>query len=410
MTSFAPAPSSAYRRVRLRDFWTTLGIISLLAGLLTNIRFQFGGKASVGEIAFGVVALFALLANIGNPRFWNRRMVVILIAMFVTLGGYVVSDLINAVPSDRFVRGWARMTFMIVDFLAVWALARNSIVNLFAICVGDSLSTLLTYAEGQHDFLYIYKFHLAMPATVLIMITIPYLMPRRANMATGIAMAAVGMFHFALDFRMLGAICVLIGFVLIARGITASRFRRLYLTLLALALTLSSTAIGYVYTVTQVSFSERRQNSNSERMSLALAGINAIERSPVIGLGSWVWDAEMWNTFAGNKGRSNISSQQARESQGPHSQLLQAWAEAGLLGLVFFLYLGKLLCQALWILLFRRPLDVMMPLFLYYLLLGLWNLLFSPFANLHRFDIALSLMIVIQVLRERMAVARAIRV
>jgi O-antigen ligase len=96
----------------------------------------------------------------------------------------------------------------------------------------------------------------------------------------------------------------------------------------------------------------------------------------------------------------------AGETLGPHSQLIQVWAEAGLLGLVFFLYYGKLLARALVQLFFRRPLDLMTPLFLYYLLVALWNLFFSPFANLHRFDIGLSLVISVQVLRERQSLAR----
>jgi O-antigen ligase len=104
-------------------------------------------------------------------------------------------------------------------------------------------------------------------------------------------------------------------------------------------------------------------------------------------------------------GRANISSQ-GKESLGPHSQLLQAWAEAGLLGLMFFLYFGRLLVQGLWLLVFRRPLDVMTPLYLYYLLVGAWNLLLSPFTNLHRFDIGLALIIIIQVLRERPVFSR----
>jgi O-antigen ligase len=408
---FMAAPSAfASRQIRLSDWWTVSAIISFLAGLLTNLRFQFVGKASVGEIVLAVIALFAVLANIGKPRFWNRRMVLILSALCVSFCGYIISDLINSTPPDRLVRGWARIAFAIVDFVAIWALTRNSMVNLFAVCVGDALSTLLSYGEQQRDFLYNYKFHLAMPFTVLIMIVMPLLLRRRANMATGIAMIGVGMCHLRLDFRMAGGICILVGFILIARCMTASRLRSLYLALLALALILSSTAIAYLYTDTNTSFAERREGSNSARLSVALAGINAIERSPFFGLGSWVWDAEMWNVYAGNMGRANTADWTACEVMGPHSQLIQTWAEAGLLGVVFFVYYGKLLASALWLLVLRRNLDIMTPLFLYHLLLGLWNLLFSPFANLHRFAIGLALVISLQVLREHeSSIRRAVR-
>jgi hypothetical protein len=401
-SGFLGASFSGYLHTqpRIQERWTFTAIIALVAGLLTNLRFQLGGRASAGEVVLAVVAIFAVLANVGNTRFWNRRMLLILAALCITFCAYVVSDLINATPSDRLVRGWARMAFVIVNFIAIWALARNRIMNLFAVCVGDALSTMLSYGEDQRDFLYNYKFHLAMPLTVLIMIITPLILRRRAPLATGIAMAGAGMCHLWLDFRMLGAICILIGFVLMARCMTASRLRSLYLSLLAMALVLSSIATGYIYTTTNPAFAERREDSNSERLSLALAGINAIERSPIFGLGSWVWDTEMWEVFAGKMGRADTTGVLAGETMGPHSQLIQVWAEAGVLGLVFFVYYGKLLSQALWILFFRRPLDFMTPLFLYYLFLGLWNLVFSPFANLHRFDIGLALVISLQVLRE----------
>ncbi len=384
--------------MRFNKWWTFPTIISLAAGLLTNLRFQFGGVASAGELVLAVIAFFAVVANVANPHFWNRRMALIIGALCVSFCGYVISDLINATPADRLVRGWARMAFVIIDFIAIWALARNNILNLFAVCVGDAFSTLLSYGKENADFLYNYKFHLSMPITVLIIIAVPVLFRQRAGMATGIAQIGVGMCHMWFDCRTGGAICVLIGFVLIARSITASRLRSLYLSLLALALVLSSIAIGVLYTSTNSSFSVRRAESNSLRLGLAMGGINAIERSPFIGLGSWAWDQEMWNVLVAKAGRVNMAGYLASDPIGAHSQIIQAWAEAGLLGTVFFIFYGRLLAKSLWTVFFRRTINAMTPLLLYYLLTAVWDLLFSPFANLHRFGIALALVITIQVL------------
>ena len=392
------------RAARLRDWCAFPTVASLFAGLLTNVRFHFGGLASVGETVLALVALFAVFANLANPRFWKRRLLIGLLALGVSLLGYILSDLINSTPPDRLLRGWARMAFVIMDFTAIWALSRNSTRNLVAVCVGDSLSSLLSYfQEPRHDLFYDYKFHFAMPFTVIVMLGIPLLLRRRADMATGIGVICMGMCHIWVDSRTAGAVCILVGFVMIARRLTASRLRSLYLSLLALALILSSTAIGLLYTVTDSSFGDRRESSNSFRFSAAMAGINAIKRSPVIGLGSWVWDPEMWNTFSARMGRANIGNSSAGDTMGPHSQIVQAWAEAGLLGLVFFVYFGRLLLKALYILCFRRTLDWMTPLFLCYLLLALWDLCFSPFANLHRFLIALNLAMAIHILSERIS-------
>jgi O-antigen ligase len=395
----AVSSASPRKVIRFRDWFQLSVILSFVAGLLTHIQFQFGGRTSCGELVLAVVAVFAVMANVGHRRFWDRRVLLTLFALFVTFAGYIISDLVNATPEERLIRGWARIAFVIIDFIAIWSLVRKSLVSLFAICLGVALSLVLTYGAEQGSFLTNYKVHLAVPLTVAVMIAIPSLMPRQVIQATGLSMILVGMLHIWLDSRMVGAICMVIGFVLIARYITTSRLRSLYLVALVLALISASVGIAYVYVATNPEFATRREGSNSERKALALAGISAIERSPVIGLGSWSWDTEMWNVFSSRL--TDRSGYMPGEKFGVHSQILQSWAEAGLLGTVFFIYYGRLLFHSLWILFFRRPLDIMTPTFLYFILVACWDLLFSPFANLHRFYIGLSLAIAIQVLRER---------
>ena len=107
---------------------TLPAIVALFAGLLTNVRFQFGGLVSAGETVLAVVAILAVVAHISNPRFWNRRVALILFALSISFLGYVLSDLINATPAERLIRGWARMAFVILDFIGIWALARKSMV------------------------------------------------------------------------------------------------------------------------------------------------------------------------------------------------------------------------------------------------------------------------------------------
>ena len=393
-------PGMAYQGLRLRHWLTFPTILSFAVGLLTNVRFQFGGRASLGETALAVIALLAVLANLGNRRFWDRRVTVILFALTTSLCAYIIADLINATPAERRYRGWARLAFVIVDFVGVWALSRNSIVNLFAICIGDAFSTVLSWGAEHPDFLYNYKFHLAMPLTVLLMLTIPIFMPKSAPKATGIAMVAAGLTHVWFDYRMAGAICIIVGFVLIARCITASRLHSLYLILLLFALLSSSIAIGLTISATNGSFRGRREGSNSQRLALALAGIDAIERSPVFGLGSWVWDSRMSNIYLSRWKLTDNFDLGVGDARGPHSQIIQVWAEAGLLGLVFIFYYGRFLSRGLWILFFKRPLDILSPIFLYYQLLAAWDLVFSPFANLHRFAMGLTAVIAIQILRE----------
>jgi O-antigen ligase len=78
----------------------------------------------------------------------------------------------------------------------------------------------------------------------------------------------------------------------------------------------------------------------------------------------------------------------------PHSQILQAWFEAGIFGMTFFLYLGwKLIKAAQWCI-FRRNLDAISVLYAFCLVRAVWHLLFSPFAGLARLDVALAVVVI----------------
>lgn len=396
----APPRQVAGQRLAFREWLTFPTLLSLTAGLLTNIQFQFGGKASVGELVLAVIALFSVISNLGRPKFWNRRFCLVLLMLATTFAGYIISDLINGTPSDRLMRGWARIAFVIIDFIAIWALTRNSVVNLFALCVGDAFSSIMTYGQENGGFLYNYKFHLSQPITVFVMIAVPLTFRKRPGLATGIAMVGLGIAHLLLDNRVGGAVCILIGFVLTARDIGSTRFRSLSLGLLALAVVIAAFATALLYESSNLEFATRRQESNSFRLASALAGISAIERSPIFGLGSWVWDADMYNEFSAHVNRNEIAAVSGAEALSSHSQVIQVWSEAGLLGITFFVYYGLLLFRVLWILFFKRQVDLMMPLFLYNILIATWHLFFSPFANLHRFLIALAVLICIQVIRD----------
>jgi hypothetical protein len=151
----------------------------------------------------------------------------------------------------------------------------------------------------------------------------------------------------------------------------------------------------------------RRSESDAGRRAAFETGVEAVIRSPVIGYGSWAENREFAQMYLNraNKlsGGSGSVAPDNRLVFNPHSQILHAWFEGGILGTAFLVtILWHLMKSGGW-LLSRRPVDALTPLLLVIATNTLWNLFMSPFAAPHRLGIALGAAILVLVSIERKA-------
>jgi O-antigen ligase len=206
------------------------------------------------------------------------------------------------------------------------------------------------------------------------------------------------------DYRSIGALCLVVSAIMlwqrarIQGGMGKNWLRSGVIAAIAVAV------LATLLWLTQDQFSERRQQSNIGRYVGLLVAWRAINESPLIGYGSWAADERFGRMFKAEVeriDRDNPRSENVRRSLLPHSQLLQAWVEGGVLGLAFFVFYGVRLVGALRWLAWKRPPDVMTPLFLYFLMSGLWNLFASPFLGFHRIYVALAVALIAVAAHER---------
>ena len=85
----------------------------------------------------------------------------------------------------------------------------------------------------------------------------------------------------------------------------------------------------------------------------------------------------------------------------PHSQILQAWIEGGLLAAIFFIIFGYQLFIGVKETILNRKLDRFTALYTFLLLQSAWHLMMSPYAGHHRLMIALSIAILCSLKQER---------
>jgi O-antigen ligase len=120
----------------------------------------------------------------------------------------------------------------------------------------------------------------------------------------------------------------------------------------------------------------------------------AIIASPFVGYGSWarnrVYATEYLRELDAYLHYRYFRSPDNMSLIPSHSALLQAWVEAGILGVGFFGYFIFKLVKAIIRLTFYDELGSLTPLLGFFFVDSLWNSLLSPFSGTSRLPIAIA--------------------
>jgi len=350
----------------------------------------------LGEIVLVLAAGWAVLCAIFNQA-WpdsllrSRLLRNLMVAQLVAFCGYVFSDLYrHSLPHDM-MRGWSRMIFLAIDIVAIAYLFGRSPGNLLGLVFGECLGDVTSALIFGPLFGDMWKFGVGAPLTIALFWLASFAGPF-ASMA---AAAAFGVLHFVMDYRSFGGLCLLTGLLTFLQ--VMPKKSRLWLAPVgAVAL---AAAVGWTYLRTQTGNEvQRTTRSDVERSAMITAAADAVEKSPLIGQGSWFSNSDVYENFvlirheAARKahvgGFANVGEDPG--TMALHSQILVALAEGGLFGGAFFLIFGFNLLQALYRMVFVERWHRLTPLCTLLLLSALWNLLFSPFSGAHRVYIAMA--------------------
>lgn len=371
-----------------------LAAAALLCGGLSGVRVELLGELYLGELVLVPVGMLSLVAWRGLRLLAEPLFFGLLAAGLLTLAGYVLSDVIAGTPATDHLRGWARVAFTLSDVACLAALIVNDKRLLAAFALGLGAARIATAAATGLDLFAHWKFGYA-PGVSLALLPLAAMLPA---MLCGAVLLSYGALSALLDFRTLGGVMVVIGSVLLAR---AARPRQPLRLRRGLAGALAAGALGAIVLIVALGSGDeesaaRRESSNAGRRLDLTVGLPAVFESPWIGRGSWAFSTEL-----GARARAalatDVTDEVSRRHIGsirvyfPHSQLIQAWYEGGILGLAFFFVYLIVAAQALVHVAGRRPVDSATPLLLYFLLMGLWSIFMSPWGGTERFTIAAAL-------------------
>lgn len=390
---------ATFGSIDLRIGW--LALMSLACGIASARAVNLIGEFYLGELLLIQVALFVMLFGRDRSLLDISEFGVFVQTAVLMLAGYIISDIYRDTDPGQFLRGWARVIVLALDLMALAIVVARDRRNLWWFVLGMGIGGIVQLAVRGVPIMSApgWKFGYATPIAYLLA-CLCYFLPVKLAC---IAFAALGVWNIFMDFRILGAICLLIAAVLWVRASNPEGLTGFQLLKLLSACMIAGAILAAGLYATEEEFGHRREGSNVGREAGIIVAVRGVVESPIVGYGSWPTDPRLVSLF---------QEQVAEEGQGygdsarvqvftAHSQALQAWIEGGVLAAMFFIYYGlRLVATNFHVSLQRRP-DGYLPIFLLFLTYDLWHLFMSPFSGPTRLPIAVGIAVICMVALER---------
>jgi O-antigen ligase len=406
------APSVGWRSKNqslLSDFFGNS--FACLIPMLIFIEVDLVGRLFLSEILLLCMLPFLLWAR-GHLLLAPLPRKLILLG-FAWLLAQIITDAIRGTPLEDLSRGWAKITFLLLNFSAVYLYLNGRKNRFFWFAAGIALGQILAYFLNPNIFVenYPWKFGYGTAITLLAVLFTQIRIFENNKFLPSIIILGMGVLNFYLDFRSLGLICVLTGGFLLIRKSDRFGSKKLKRSDVVLLILLGSVALYgitklYDYTANAgwlgMEVRDKYLLQSSGDMGILLGGRSeilasgqAIIDSPLIGHGSWAKDQKYADIlmYALNQHGYEIQGGDGSDLIPSHSYIMGAWVEAGLVGAIFWFF-GIILTVRCLIAIYIAN-ATLAPLVTFIAFNLLWNIAFSPFGAETRLYAAYDLSLII---------------
>ena len=384
-----------------------LDYIALILPVLLFVEVNVGGRLFLTELA--LLLCLALLS-------WKRelsssRVKFLIVLLVIWLFAQVLTDIARATPFVDFVRGWSKIIFIGLDFIAILAIIQNNERRLMLFFIGLGIGTVLNESSSglYADFATNWKMGVGM-GTVIAALAFLSFYPRLSHKNYAVILIiTISVFSFLNNARSLGGLLFVSALYLQFYSrihhheIIRLSVKKVTLVFGSALLLLTILSVGYGELVTKGVFGEealyKYQSQNLKkfgplgiimggRTELLVAGV-AITDSPLIGHGSWAKDVkyklllmEIQSDLKDEdvKALDQYSSNFALIPS--HSHILGAWVESGVVGGVFWGYVFLLIIKVL--INIGSVNHLYRPVIVVLCMISLWDIIFSPLGGSRR--------------------------
>jgi O-antigen ligase len=384
-------------------FFTDLTIFVL--GAAGVYSFGLVGALPGNEIL--LIPLLPVLLVYRGGRAFNREYLWFLILVAAWLLGTLVADAyIDNFAVNR-MKGIARVVFFAFDFMALAILINHKTRRMIVFTLSIVAVFVASGREFGGDFLTQWKFGYSSALTILALLAASYYNARNKYKTCIFIFLLLGVLNLYFAFR--SQVVIILIAVALTLPIfenqrllgrrqtrpTPSKLRPFILLALAIgAILIANEAIKFVATEGFLgeNISSKFQTQSSGKLGVLVGGrpetlvaIQAIIDRPIIGHGSFAADPKYFALKQDLQYEYGYSDTDVPDEEGgipTHSHLTMAWVESGIFGGLLWLYILVLTLRAiLQTAIHRQPLS---PLYCYFLVNFVWDILFSPFGSVNR--------------------------
>lgn len=380
----------------------------------------------VGALPGNEVLLFPVLPVLllsRGARAFARQYLWFYVLILGWLLGTIIADFYVGSPAVSRVKGIARVVFFAFDFMALAILINHKTRRMVVFALSIATVFLWYVMEFRGEFLLQWKFGGASAVMILSLFVSSYYYARqRYWVCIGIALVLSGL-NLIYAFRSQMGI-VLVSTVLMLpifakrgglRGNRPSAMRNslriiVLLTLAGGSAYLTNRAIELAAErgLFEQDLAQKFETQSQGKLGVLFGGrpetlvaIQAIRDSPIIGHGSFAVDQryiELKQDIQYEYGYSDTDTPEDVYPTIPtHSHLTMAWVESGILGGVLWIYILVLTMRAILRISLSRP--NLAPLYCYFLVNFVWDILYSPFGSVNRIWAAYVILISYDLLR-----------
>jgi hypothetical protein len=368
---------------------------AFLIPMLMFMEVQLVGRLFLIEILLLCMLPFLLMTR-GQLLFANLPKKLILLGLGWLLS-QIVTDFIRATPFEDWSRGWSKIVFFLLNFLALYLYLNGKEKRIFMFAVGIVAGQILAYflnpniyAEGLP-----WKFGYGTAITLFVVLASQIKAFEGRKLLSSTIILGVGALNIYMGFRSLGLICLLVALFVAVKQSNRLPFKKMKRSKVAMLIllgcfTIYGIAALYGYSANKEWLGDEArekyliQSSGDLGILVGgrteiLASSQAIIDSPIIGHGSWAKNqgyADLLMYALGQQGY-NISGETQSDLIPTHSYIIGAWVEAGIFGAIFWLWALVLTARALHATYYAN--SAMAPLIAFVAFNLLWNIPFSPF-------------------------------
>lgn len=380
-----------------------LAVFAFVAPLFLWAEISLVGRLFISELILIGLLPFLLLAR-GRMLAGPLPRTFLLLA-FAWLLAQVVTDMVRATPFVDYSRGWSKIAFSMLNFMAIYLLTYGNRQRLVLFGLGIVFGGYLAFLinPSEYSIAQPWKFGVGEPTTLLFAIIVLWYPIVRIPLMPTLFICAVGALNLYLGSRSLAGITIVTALYILLQHIVArrqavpARFSPLRsLAFLLFGLMVTSAFLNLYGVVASQGLLGEFAREKYESQSTGVFGIlfggrteifvstQAIADSPIIGHGSWAKDPRYSVLLLELDNLGYEVNQYLAESEliPTHSHLFGAWVEAGIVGAIFWLWLAFLAFRVMSnLFLVREPLSPLITLVGFLLI---WDILFSPFGAQRR--------------------------